>query len=284
MILGYAREMTENPIVSDILAQIAKDPQKLVEVLKAMDADGNKTINAAEIVTWVTKNIDQLVIEDHNLAEDFRTKGASALSYPQLEKDRANPNGPEMTKEFIAKWGAARNDFALLQNEIQAVAAVVQDASMQSAMTLQEQESVLQKAPAQTLPEKEDPADKANDELSIDTLKRLGMDDVAAIYQEKDLRKQQDMAVAMLKKSDRPEDRALAATYEEMFKSAREQEQMEAAEKAKSRIPVEDPRIVAIRQEAAKYKVEDIGSLDVSQLSPIVNAATAAGKSSAPQR
>lgn len=142
--------MTYDPMIADLLAEIAKDPKKLLEVLQKMDVDHDKRVTAGEVITWAVNNAKDIDVNGKNLSADVE---AAKTSVANIQKSLQTTNIPAAYVEQQMHIETAK-----LQAELRTVAALVQKAAANAKETL----ATIQNdtGPAAKAPEVKDPLEE----------------------------------------------------------------------------------------------------------------------------
>jgi hypothetical protein len=246
--------MTDEPTLADILAQIAKDPNELLRVLKEMDVKADQHITRDELVSWISKNAKDLTIRWQNadgtnserkLADDFKALGETALSYKAFEAQRfadikkfgdnaiINPTHHYEGKGTEAD---AKGNLKILSDELQFIAEKLQSSADDNRMY----------------------AEGASQRPSSEEIE-------AEKEFQQDIKERRAGAERIRKTNPK-----MAADIDKSIKEDLEEHRKEQAEKG---IVLDSPEVIKIRAEAGKYMVDDAGNADLGQLSKVVAAA-----------
>ncbi len=259
--------MTDIGNIADLLAELAKDPKKLLAAIQKMDKDGNHTVTTAEIINWVADNARDIQIDGKNLANDVK----------------------ELSSSTGKTDDQAKYDMSRLQVELYKVATLVKK-------TVNEANEMLETirndtGPVVPEPEMEDPQDKKDAEFMLNILKKSK--DPAIKKMVVQLEKGED-AVALqksilkvLKQSNDPDTKQIAEDLEKIIKDGdkgepkekrdphakEKQEQPKKAEEERARIAEEqgtlDPKIKAQQKTyegIALYKFDDVNVKELGEM------------------
>lgn len=238
----------------DLLTSIINDPKKFLEVLRKIDANGDRNIAPEEFIAWVEANADKLNVQGHNVGADLRANAANAANVDKLSEQMRDPNGPDPVKT-MQELEAANKSRKTIQSDVRAVADVLMDAAEKN------RQPYFGASPAE-----------AN---------RIEPDegDGPSAQQQKQILENMRSGKLKISMSDAQKKQHPNLTQENIIKladmDARESAAMKAEEQQRLHVVKESVEVQAIRDQVAKYQVDDLEKISKDQLQPLITHAAA---------